>query len=158
LQQGRSLVVVRTDSLEIAKKASRALDRMGLGLRPLSPAKMHAATRQIGNVAVIDISGRITQGEGNVRLREIVDDLLAKDNKKLVLNLGEVYYVDSSGMGELVRLYTSIRNRGGDMKLVNLSGRVQSLLNMTSLNLVFKIEPDEAAAVASFGGSSQGIA
>ena len=158
LQQGRSLVVVRTDSSEIAKRASRTLDCLSLGLRPLSPAKMHAATRHNGNVAVIDISGRITHGEGNVRLREIVDDLLGKDHKKIVLNLGEVNYVDSSGMGELVRLYTSIRDQGGEMKLVNLSARVQSLLNMTRLHVVFKIEPDEAAAIAAFGRATQGNA
>ncbi len=158
LQQGRSLVVVRTDSAEIAKTASHRLDCLGLGLRPLSPAKMQAATRQIGNVAVVDISGRITYGEGNVRLREIVHDLLGKDNKKILLNLGEVHYIDSSGMGELVRIYRFIRSQGGEVKLVNLSGRVQGLLQMTRLSAVFQIEHNEAAAIASFGGGAQGIA
>ena len=158
LQQGRSLVVVRTDSAEIAKTASRRLDCLGLGLRPLSPAKMQAATRQIGNVVVIDICGRITHGEGNVRLREIVHDLLGKENKKILLNLGEVHYVDSSGVGELVRIYTTIRNQGGEVKLVNLSGGVRGLLQMTRLNAVFQIESDEAAAIASFAGPTPEVA
>jgi anti-sigma B factor antagonist len=155
LKQCRSLVVVRTDSAEIAKTASRRLDCLGLGLRPLSPAKMQTTTRQIGNVVVIDISGRITHGEGNVRLREIVHDLLGKDNKKILLNLGEVHYVDSSGMGELVRVYTTIRSQGGEVRLVNLSGRIRGLLQMTRLNAVFQIESDEASAIASFGATPE---
>jgi anti-sigma B factor antagonist len=158
LKQGRSLVVVRTDSAAIAKKASYTLDRLGLGLRPLSPAKMKAVTRQIGSVAVVDICGKITHGEGNVMLRKVVYDLLDKDNKRILLNLGEVHYIDSSGMGELVRVYTSIRNQGGEMKLVNLSGRVRDLLQMTRLNAVFQIEDSEAAAIDSFGGDSQQVA
>jgi anti-sigma B factor antagonist len=155
LQQGRSLVVVRTDSAEIARAASRRLDCLGLGLRPLSPPKMQAAIRQIGNVVVIDISGKITHGEGNLRLREMVHDLLGKNNKKILLNLGEVHYVDSSGMGELVRIYTTIRDQGGEVRLVNPSSRIKGLLEMTRLNAVFQIEHTEAAAVASF--SSGGV-
>jgi anti-sigma B factor antagonist len=158
LQQGRSLVVVRTDSPEIARTACRRLDCLGLGLRPLSPPKMQAATRQIGNVVVIDISGKITYGDGNLRLREIVHDLLGKDNKRILLNLGEVHYVDSSGMGELVRIYTTIRNQGGEVRLVNPSHRVQGLLQMTRLNAVFQIEHTEAAGVASFSGGTPGVA
>jgi anti-sigma B factor antagonist len=158
LKQGRSLVVVRTDSVDIAKTASRTLDRLGLGLRPLSPAKMQATTRQIGNVVVVDISGKITCNQGNVRLREIVHDLLAKNRKNILLNLGAVHYVDSSGMGELVRLSITIRDQGGEMKLVNLSGRVQGLLQMTRLCAVFQIESDEATAVDSFGGGAPEVA
>jgi len=158
LQQGQSLVVVRTESPEIAKSASRRLDCLGLGLRPLSPAKMQVSTRQACNVAVIDISGKITHGEGNVKLREIVRDLLGEDNNKILLNLGEVHYIDSSGMGELVRIYISIRNQGGEVKLVNPSRRVQDLLQMTRLTAVFQIEQDEAAAIASLRGPSPGDA
>jgi anti-sigma B factor antagonist len=158
LQQGQSLVVVRTDSPEIAKSASRRLDCLGLGLRPLSPAKMQVSTRQVGNVAVIDISGKITHGEGNVKLREIVRDLLGEDSNQILLNLGEVHYIDSSGMGELVRIYISIRNQGGEVKLVNPSRRVQDLLQMTRLTAVFQIEQDEAAAIASLRGPSPGDA
>lgn len=158
LQQGRSLVVVRTDSAEIARTASRRLDCLGLGLRPLSPPKMQAAIRQVGSVVVIDISGKITHGDGNLRLREMVHDLLGKDNKKILLNLGEVHYLDSAGMGELVRIYTTIRNQGGEVRLVNPSGRVRGLLQMTRLNAVFQIEQTEAAGVASFAGGTPGVA
>ncbi len=157
LKQGRSLIVVRTDSPEVAKIASRELDCLGLGLRPLSPDKMKAAARQIGNIVVVDISGRITLGEGNVRLREIVLDLLGKGNKRILLNLSEVHYVDSSGMGELVRLCSAIRGQGGEVRLVNPSARVQGLLQMTRLNAVFQIEHNEAAGIASFSGASPGV-
>ena len=157
LKQGRSLIVVRTDSPEVAKIASRELDCLGLGLRPLSPDKMKAATRQVGNIVVVDISGRITLGEGNVRLREIVLDLLGKGNKQILLNLGEVHYVDSSGMGELVRLCSAIRGQGGEVRLVNPSARVQGLLQMTRLSAVFQIEHNEAAGIASFSGASPGV-
>jgi anti-sigma B factor antagonist len=152
LQQGRSLVVVRTDSTEIARTASRRLDCLGLGLRPLSPAKMQAAARQIGDIAVIDVSGKITYGDGNAALREIVHDQLGKNRRKILLNLREVHYIDSSGMGELVRLYTTIRDQGGTVRLVDPSARVRDLLQMTRLNAVFQIENNEAAAVASLGG------
>jgi anti-sigma B factor antagonist len=158
LKEGRSLVVVRTDSSEIAKAAGRTLDRLGLGLRPLSPGKMRLSTRQVESITIVDICGRITHGEGNVRLRELVDDLLIKDKKKILLNLGEVHYVDSSGMGELVRIYTSIRNQGGQVRLVNLSGRVHGLLQMTRLLTVFQIEQNEAAGIASLSQASQGVA
>ena len=145
LQQGRSLVVVRTDSAEIARTASRRLDCLGLGLRPLSPAKMQAAARQIGDIAVIDVSGKITYGDGNAALREIVHDQLGKNRRKILLNLREVHYIDSSGMGELVRLYTTIRDQGGTVRLVDPSARVRDLLQMTRLNAVFQIENNEAA-------------
>jgi anti-sigma B factor antagonist len=153
LQQGRSLVVVRTESPEIAATASRRLDCLGLGLRPLSPPRIQASTRQVGNVAIIDISGKITLGEGNLLLREMVHELIDKNIKKILLNLGDVHYVDSSGMGELVRVYTTIRSQGGEVRLVNPSHRVQGLLQMTRLNAVFQIEPTEAAAVAAFNGT-----
>jgi len=152
LQQGRSLVVVRTDSAEIARTASRRLDCLGLGLRPLSAAKMQAAARQIGDIAVIDVSGKITYGDGNAALREIVHDQLGKNKRKILLNLREVHYIDSSGMGELVRLYTTIRDQGGVARLVEPSARVRDLLQMTRLNAVFQIENNEAAAIASLGG------
>ncbi len=158
LQKGRSLVVVRTDSPEIAKKAGCTLDLLGLGLRPLSPAKIQCVRRQVGDVSVVEISGRITHGEGNVMLREIVNELLDKESKKILLHLGEVHYIDSSGMGELVRIYTSVRNQGGELKLVSPSKRVQDLLEMTRLNVVFRIEDSESAAIDSFGGQSKVVA
>jgi len=154
LKEGRSLVVVQTESQEIATSACEILDRLGLGMQGTTPAKMRAATRQVGDVVVIDISGRITLGEGNVALREIVRELADKGQKLVVLNLGEVHYIDSSGVGELVKTHTTLRNQGGQLKLANLHKRVNDLLNVTRLSAVFDIHGDEASAIASFGGSS----
>jgi anti-sigma B factor antagonist len=125
-----------------------------------TPVKMQTATRQVGGVTVLDISGRITLGEGNVVLREIVRDLTEKGQKRIVLNLGEVHYIDSSGVGELVKSHTTIRNQGGELKLTNLNKRVNDLLQITRLSAVFDIQKDEASAVASFGdrGPSQAVA
>lgn len=150
LKAGRSLIVVRTDSRETANIACGILDRLGLGIQGHTPTKMQTSTRQVEDITIIDVSGRITVGEGNVMLRETVLGLLDKGNKKLLLNLHNVGYIDSSGMGELVRSYTTVKNQGGQMKLVNLSKRVQDLLQLTRLYSVFEIEPDEATAIESF--------
>ena len=158
LKEGRSLIVVRTESKELATSACAILDRLGLGMQNRTPVKMKTTTRHIGDVAVLDISGRITLGEGNVMLREIVRELADKGNKKLILNLGEVQYIDSSGVGELVKTHTTVRNQGGRLKLVNLNKRVNDLLQMTRLSAVFDIDRDEASAIESFGGSSQAVA
>ncbi|MFZ0289430.1 MAG: STAS domain-containing protein [Candidatus Sulfotelmatobacter sp.] len=158
LKEGRSLIVVRTESQELATSACEILDRLGLGMQNRTPVKMQTDTRHIGDVAVLDISGRITLGEGNVMLREIVRELVDKGNKKIVLNLSEVQYIDSSGVGELVKTHTTIRNQGGQLRLVNLNKRVNDLLQMTRLSAVFDIDRDEASAIESFGGSSQAVA
>jgi anti-sigma B factor antagonist len=121
---------------------------------------MQTATRQVGGVTVLDISGRITLGEGNVILREIVRDLAERGQKRIVLNLGEVQYIDSSGVGELVKSHTTIRNQGRELKLTNLNKRVHDLLQMTRLSAVFDIQKDEASAIESFGAhaSSRAVA
>ncbi len=106
--------------------------------------------RQVGDVTVIDITGRITLGEGSSNLREGIRDLVAKGNKKILLNLAEVSYIDSSGIGELVSAFTSVANQGGKLKLLNLTKRVSDLLQITKLITVFEIANDEAAAVRSF--------
>jgi anti-sigma B factor antagonist len=152
LKEGRSLILVRTESKELASSACEVLDRLGLGIEERTPHKMQSTTRHIGDVAVLDISGRITLGEGNIMLREIVRELSDKGNRKIVLNLGEVFYVDSSGVGELVKTHTTVRNQGGQLRLVNLSKRVNDLLQMTRLSAVFDIERDEASAIKSLGG------
>jgi anti-sigma B factor antagonist len=158
LKQGRSLIVVRTESQELATAASRVLDRLGLGLENRTPDKMHAGVRHVGIIAVVDVSGRITVGEGNVMLRDVVGKLIDEGRKKIILNLARVDYIDSSGLGELVKTHTTIRNQGGQLKLVSLNPRIKTLLEMTKLSAVFEIDPDEACAVRSLGGDSQAVA
>ncbi len=111
---------------------------------------MKATVRQIESVTVIDISGRITLGEGCTQLRELIRDELSKGNKKLLLNLGDVTYIDSSGIGELVSAFTAVTNQGGQLKLLNLTKKVQDLLQITKLLTVFDVSNDEAKAIASF--------
>jgi anti-sigma B factor antagonist len=106
--------------------------------------------RQNGDVSVVDVGGKITLGDGSVVVRETVKKLIADGQKKVILNLGEVTYIDSSGIGELVSAFTSVSNNGGALKLLNLTKRVQDLLQITKLYTVFEVFNDEAAAVASF--------
>ncbi len=153
LKEGRSLIVVRTDSQEVAATACAILDELGLSMEGRTvPARMQTNTRQIGEVVVLDISGRITLGEGNVMLRDIVRDLADKGNKRIILNLSEVSYIDSSGLGELVKTHTTVHNKGGALKLANLNKRVSDLLHMTRLSAVFDIHRDEASALQSMAG------
>jgi len=101
-------------------------------------------------VTVIDANGRITLGEGSSTFRDTIKDLTARGNKKLLLNLGDVSYIDSSGIGEMVSGFTSVTNQGGELKLLNLNKRVKDLLQITKLYTVFEVFEDEAAAVRSF--------
>jgi anti-sigma B factor antagonist len=114
---------------------------------------MQTTIRRIADVAVVDILGRITLGEGNAMLREIVRELLEKENRKIVLNLSEVQYVDSSGLGELVKTQATVRQQGGQLRLVNLNTRIRDLLQMTRLSGVFDIEENEASAIESLGSN-----
>jgi anti-sigma B factor antagonist len=111
---------------------------------------MKLNTRQVDGVTILDLSGRITLGEGSVQLRDAVRDLLAKGSKLILLNLGDVNYIDSSGIGELVSAYTTVRNQGGELKLLNLTKKVHDLLQITKLYTVFDVKDDEASAIASF--------
>jgi len=107
-------------------------------------------TRQVGDVSVVDVSGRITLGEGSSALRDIMRDMVGKNQKKILLNLGDVSYIDSSGIGELVSGFTTVTNNGGQLKLLNLNKRVKDLLQITKLYTVFDVHEDEAAAIRSF--------
>ena len=107
-------------------------------------------TRQVDGVTILDLSGRITLGEGSVQLRDGVRDLLSKGQKNILLNLGDVNYIDSSGIGELVSAYTTVRNQGGELKLLNLTKKVHDLLQITKLYTVFDIKDDEASAIAAY--------
>jgi anti-sigma B factor antagonist len=112
---------------------------------------MKATNRQVEGVTVVDMSGRITLGEGSVVLRDTIRDLIGKGQKKILLNLGDVTYIDSSGIGELVSAFTAVRREGGELKLLNLTKKVHDLLQITKLYTVFDIKDDEAAAIKAFG-------
>jgi anti-sigma B factor antagonist len=107
-------------------------------------------TRQVGDVTVMDAVGRITLGEGASTFRDNIRDLSSSGHKKILLNLGEVSYIDSSGIGEMVSGFTTVANQGGTVKLLNLTKRVKDLLQITKLYTVFEVFDDEAAAVRSF--------
>ena len=109
-----------------------------------------ASTRLLDSVTIVDLSGRITLGEGSSTLRETVRDLISKGQKNILLNLGDVTYIDSSGIGELVSSFTSVNNQGGRLKLLNLQKKVHDLLQITKLYTVFEVHTDEAAAVRSY--------
>src|SRR3981081_3477758 len=105
---------------------------------------MKVGTRQVDGVTIVDCSGRITLGEGSVTIRDTVRDLLSKGQKKILLNLGEISYIESAGIGELVSAFTTVRNQGGDLKLLNLTKKVHDLLQITKLYTVFDVKDDEA--------------
>ena len=109
-----------------------------------------ASTRQQQDVTIVDLSGQIKLGEGSSVLRETVKDLLGKGRKKILLNLAEINYIDSSGVGELVSAFTSVRNQGGELKLLHLTRKVHDILQITKLYTVFDVRDDEAGAIASF--------
>lgn len=111
---------------------------------------MKSTTRQVDGVTIVDLSGRITLGEGSTVLRDVVRELISKGQKRILLNLGQVSYIDSSGIGELVSAFTTVRNASGELKLLNLTKKVHDLLQITKLYTVFDIKDDEAAAIRSF--------
>ena len=120
--------------------------------------KMTASTRQVGGVTVVDISGRIELGEESAAVRDLVSKLLSNGHKQILLNLGDVNYIDSSGLGVLVSSFTSARKQGGELKLLNLTDRVTDLMQMTKLYTIFDVREDEAVAVKSFGQSTAATA
>jgi anti-sigma B factor antagonist len=111
---------------------------------------MEIHTRTVGDVHVLDISGRIILGEATKALRYTISDLLENGGKKIVLNLTDVNYIDSSGIGELVRTYTTVTKEGKQLKLLNLTKKIRELLVITKLLTVFQVFESEQAAVASF--------
>jgi len=108
------------------------------------------ASREVDGVTVLGLSGRITLGEGSVQLRDAIRDLISKGQRRILLDLGDVNYIDSSGLGELVSAYTTARNQGATLKLLKLTKKVHDLLQLTKLYTVFDIYDDEASAIASF--------
>ncbi len=108
------------------------------------------STRQVGDVTVVDTAGRITLGEGSSALRDTLRELVGKGQKKILLNLGDVTYIDSSGIGELVSGFTTVTNSGGQLKLLGLNKRVKDLLQITKLYTVFDVHEEEAGAIRAF--------
>ena len=106
--------------------------------------------RQVGDVSLVDVAGRITLGEGSSALRDSLREMVGKGQKKILLNLGEVSYIDSSGIGELVSAFTTVTNGGGQLKLLNLTKRVRDLLQITKLYTVFDVHDSEVSAIRSF--------
>lgn len=111
---------------------------------------LKTSLRNVDGIAVLDLSGRITLGEGSVILRDSIRDLISKGQKKILLNLGDVTYIDSSGIGELVSAFTAVRKEQGELKLLNLTKKVHDLLQITKLYTVFDVKDDEAQAIAAF--------
>ena len=101
-------------------------------------------------MAIVDFSGKITLGEGSATLRQTVRDLVGQGQRKILLNLGDVDYIDSSGIGELVGAYTTVRGASGELKLMQLTKRVRDLIQITRLFTVFDVQSDEAAAINAF--------
>ena len=149
LKQNRSLVVVRTESQETAAVACRILDRFSIGMRRHGSSRTHVSARKLAGISILDVSGRITMADGSAVLREVVEQVIQEGCRKILLNLRDVGYIDSSGIGELVRTSTMLRRLGGQMKLVNPSERVRVLLEITRLSTVFDTELDEVTAIAS---------
>jgi len=111
---------------------------------------MKIEKRAIGEIQILDCSGKITLGEGTMAVRNTVMDVLKDGGKKIILNLGDVNYIDSSGIGELVRTYITVSSGGGQLKLLNLTKKIQELLQITKLLTVFQVYDSESAALASF--------
>jgi anti-sigma B factor antagonist len=113
-------------------------------------SSLYSTTRETGDVTLVDLSGRIALGEGSALLRKTVRDLVEAGKLKILLNLGDVNYIDSSGIGELVSGFTAVRNRGGELKLLNLTKKIHDLLQITKLFTVFDVYSEESTAVISF--------
>jgi anti-sigma B factor antagonist len=111
---------------------------------------LKASNREVEGVVVVDLSGRIVLGDGNDILRERLSDLVRSGHKKILLNLAEVNYIDSSGLGALVSGYTTVTGQQGQVKLLNLTKKVHDLLQITKLLTVFEVFDNENSAVKSF--------
>ena len=113
-------------------------------------AALFATCREVGSITIVDLSGRIALGEGSALLRKTIRDLLTDGQTRILLNLGDVNYIDSSGIGELVSAFTAVRNRTGELKLLNLTKKVHDLLQLTKLFTVFEVYSEESTAVSSY--------
>jgi anti-sigma B factor antagonist len=113
---------------------------------------MEIAERLVGDITVLDLKGKMTLGEGDELLKDKINGLLSAGKKKLVLNLEGVPYIDSAGLGEIVRTFTTVSRQGGSLKLLNLTKRIEDLLAITKLLTVFETFETESEAIKSFSG------
>lgn len=120
--------------------------------------KMTTTTRQVGFVAIVDISGQIVLGKESASLRSLISDLLSNGHKKILLNLANVERIDTAGLAYIISALKSVRMQEGELKLLNPTKHVQDVLQLTKLTTVFDIRDDEAAAVRSFGESDAATA
>lgn len=111
---------------------------------------MKLAVRTINDVTILDLGDRITLGEESSRLRDAVREIILKGSKRIIVNLGEVSYIDSAGLGELVSAFIAVKKAGGELKLMNVTKRISDLLVITKLVTVFEVNDNETAAVSSF--------
>jgi anti-sigma B factor antagonist len=109
------------------------------------------STRQVGDVTILDLSGRIVLGEESAKLRSVIGDLLREGHVKILLNLADVNYIDSSGLGNLVSTYATVKKSSGELKLLKLTAKVQDVMQITKLYTIFDIKEDEASAIKAFG-------
>jgi anti-sigma B factor antagonist len=151
LSEKRSLVIVRTESAETARSACEVLDRIGISMKDEPGGKSEVTKRESGGLAVIHVSGRIALNEGTATLRDAIHASLGNGSTRILLNLGGVQYMDSAGIGELVRSLTSVRRSGGQMRLVSPSKNVLEMLKTTKLDRVFEIDTNETAATRAVG-------
>jgi anti-sigma B factor antagonist len=154
LNEGHSLIVVRTESSQVAASSCEILDRLGLGMKKGTAPTSLVSTREMDGPVIADFVGKIALAEGTMLLRDTIRDALKNGNNRIILNLQAVDFIDSAGLGELVRALASIRSHGGQLKLVNPSENVQHLLKITKLDRVFDIENDEARALTSLRQNS----
>ncbi|MGH9745167.1 MAG: STAS domain-containing protein [Candidatus Acidiferrales bacterium] len=157
LKQGHSVIVVRTESPQVATAATAVLDSAAAAAPSTPSKKLRMSTREIDGIAIIDVVGRITIGEGNIMLRQVVTTLMDKGNNRIIVNCIELDHLDSSGIGELVRSHTAVRKTGGRFTLANLTKKIHDLLTGTSLHKVLEIHKDEPTAVEAIrSGSTSG--
>jgi anti-anti-sigma factor len=156
LKQGRSVIVVRTESQQVAAAATSVLDSAAPAAPSTPTRKLRMTTRDADGIKIIDVVGRVTLGEGNMMLRQCVTTLVDSGNNLIVLNCVELDHLDSSGIGELVRTHTAVRKTGGRFTLANLPKKIHDLLTGASLHKVLEIHKDEPTAVQSIrsGGAA----
>src|SRR6202166_3969621 len=147
------MAILRTTTTR-ATITQRRIRRRVLNSWKGTMALLQATYRDAGAVTVLDLSGRITLGEGSALLRSTIRELIEDHRTMILVNLGDINYIDSSGIGELVSAFTAVKNRGGELKLLHLTKKVHDLLQITKLFTVFDVHSDEVAALRSFDKQS----